>query len=84
MREELRSALQPDITLLKLTVAAPVFHIGPVTGTHNNMFMPTTTTGVQSVAKDTLGIAVMPKWCADSLDYLPTVSLNFQSALIYC
>ena len=64
MREEWRFALH-SATLLDIAV-----------GLHADIAIPIVTTGVQSVVRDTLGITMMPKWCADSLDYLQKVSSN--------
>ena len=70
MKEELRFAYSnADIFVIILTVIIMATVVDdPIT----NM----STTGVQSVVRDTLGIAVMPKWCAGSVDYLLTVSSN--------
>ena len=76
MEEELRFAYSNvdmfDIDFTVLTQLGVV----DVAGIIDNLIMFMTTTGVQSVVRDTLGIALMPKWCAGSLDYLRTVSSN--------
>lgn len=74
MKEELRFAyLNADIFGIDITVT----ELGMVNVVIvENLIMVNTTTGVQSVVGDTLGIAVMPRWCAGSLDYLLTVSSN--------
>jgi len=73
-KEELRFAyLNADIFCIDITVTE-LGMVNVVIVTNLIMFM--STTGVQSVARDTLGIAVMPRWCAGSLDYLLTVSSN--------
>ena len=77
MKEELRFAYSnADILYIKVTVLARVGILVDVFVMLDDLMMLMNTTGVQSVVRDTLGIAVMPKWCAGSLDYLRTVSFN--------
>lgn len=64
MREEWRFALH-NATLLDIAV-----------GVRADIIIPIVTPGVQSVARDTHGITMMPRWCADSLNYLQKVSSN--------
>ena len=74
MREELRFAfLNAKMFILDLFVVAQIDMVG-VPIIIDGIILLMTTTGAQSVVRDTLGIAVMPKWCAESLDYLLTVS----------
>ena len=77
MKEELRFAYSnADILYIKVTVLARVGILVDVFVMLDDLMMLMNTTGVQSVVRDTLGIAVMPKWCAGSVDYLLTVSSN--------
>lgn len=77
MKEELRFAYSnADILYIEVTVLARVGILVDVFVMLDDLMMLMSTTGVQSVVKDTLGIAGMPRWCAGSLDYLLTVSFN--------
>jgi len=61
MKEELRFAyLNADILCIVVTVLPDMMTIG-VGLMFNGLIMFMSTTGVQSVARDTLGIAVMPR-----------------------
>jgi len=76
MKEELRFAyLNADLFCIEFAVLIQLGMVDVVV-IIENCIMLNTTPGVQSVVRDTLGIAVMPKWCAGSVDYLQTVSSN--------